>query len=274
MHAGGPSELHALGGLGRTQTHKRLRSEPLWPCIQSRVTPAQFTAHPPPPRPTPLKSKQPRTTPSPRNLWGALFCVERPAFPGWGLHFPAGLVRKSKSTSGAFGLNRRRVGTFRPGLGPGEGVAGRGVARRVRAWPGWGGGVCVSPSAAWPVSRDMRGVASAGPREPRALLGRGALRTKLRAAGGPAAAGTAAPRGRPARRRPRPGDGRVSPSRRAAVTSGPAHRGEWPDAARSAPGVKGRPGPRVLPRGWAPSASQGNAAELGGDADVSRVTLV
>ncbi|XP_027286604.1 zinc finger protein 28 homolog isoform X3 [Cricetulus griseus] len=70
----------------------------------------------------------------------------------------------------------------------------------------------------------MRGVASAGPREPRALLGRGALRTKLRAAGGPAAAGTAAPRGRPARRRPRPGDGRVSPSRRAAVTSGPAHR--------------------------------------------------
>ncbi|XP_006228267.1 zinc finger protein 28 homolog isoform X2 [Rattus norvegicus] len=68
----------------------------------------------------------------------------------------------------------------------------------------------------------MRGVASMGSCEPRALLGRGVLCTKPWPGGGPA--GTTAARGRPARGRPRSRNSLASQGRQGAVTSGPAHK--------------------------------------------------
>ncbi|XP_008844844.1 zinc finger protein 28 homolog [Nannospalax galili] len=69
----------------------------------------------------------------------------------------------------------------------------------------------------------MRGMRTAAPREPPALLGRGFLCTKPRPAGGPAA-GTAAARGRLARGEPRSKSDLTSNGRPGAVTSGPMHK--------------------------------------------------
>lgn len=65
-----------------------------------------------------------------------------------GTTLPSGPCAQAKSTSGAFRPNCLRVGSFRSGLGGGEGVAGRGVAG-----VGVAGGVSLSSGlgvpAAW-----------------------------------------------------------------------------------------------------------------------------
>lgn len=107
-------------------------------------------------------------------------------------------------------------------------MAGRGVAWRC----GCGRGValfsglaaCLRPGKkSLRRSRDMPAVASAGPKEPGVLLGCGALCTKPRTGGGPAAETTAA-RGRPFRRRPRSRNGLASQGEQGRVTSRPAHK--------------------------------------------------
>ena len=72
-------------------------------------------------------------------------------------------------------------------------------------------------------SRDMQGMASVVSCEPWALLGRGALCTKARPGGGPAAGTVVAP-GSPDRGRPRSRNSLASQDQQGAVTSGTAHK--------------------------------------------------